>query len=201
MTLPGPGAASAAALEFGEHFFGGAVEVDADADAGGQLDLDIFERADGTDGDLRCGIVVAHEDAAHEHGRFDLQLALQALVVAREADEVDFSGGVFERGLRVEFLIALAFLHAQAKDHAGDLNFVGGVGLLAPGALGRLAFEGFGGGDDAGEIAELLGVFVERMAGDEEAEDLFFIGEADAFFPVGDVGQIVGCCGRGRALR
>ena len=146
-------------------------------------------------------IVVAHEDAADEDGGFDLQLALQALVVAREADEVDFAGGVFEGGLGVEFLIALALLDAQADDHSGDLDFVGGVGLLAPGALGRFALEGFGGGDDAGEVAELLGVLVERMAGDEEAEDLFFIGEADAFFPVGDVRAGRRRCGRGRALR
>ena len=70
--------------------------------------------------------------------------------------------------------------------------------ISSPGSLScpsarsaRLALDGFGDGNDAGKIANLFGVLVERVAGDEEAQHFLFIGEALALFPVGDVGQIV----------
>ena len=68
-------------------------------------------------------------------------------------------------------------------------------------ALRRLAFKGFGDGDDAGKIAQFFGVLVERMAGDKEAQHLFFVGEPLAFFPVGDLGQFIGAAALARALR
>ena len=93
--------------------------------------------------------------------------------------------------LRIELLVALALLHAQAVDDAGYLDFIPGITVFAPAALGRLALDGFGDGNDGGKIANFFGVLVERVAGDEEAQHFLFIGEAHALFPIGDVGQIV----------
>ncbi len=74
---------------------------------------------------------------------------------------------------------------------AGYLDLVRRIVLLAPAPFSRLAFDGFGDGDHSGQIAELFGILVERVAGDKEAEDFFFVGKAVAFFPVSPVGQIV----------
>ena len=73
----------------------------------GQLHLHFFERLDAADGDLGRGILFAHDCSADQHRRFDLQLLGQPLVVARKADQIDLAAGVFERGLRVKFLVAL----------------------------------------------------------------------------------------------
>ena len=40
----GTGRGVGGAFQFGEHLLGGALKVDADAHAGGQLDLHFFER-------------------------------------------------------------------------------------------------------------------------------------------------------------
>ena len=50
-------------------------------------------------------------------------------------------------------------------------------------------------------LRDLLGVLVQRVAGDKEAEHFFFVGEAIALFPVGHARQIVARCDRGRAPR
>ena len=126
------------ALQLGKHLIRGALEIDADADAGRQLDLHFFQRLDAADGDLGRGVFFLHDAAANEHRRLDLELRAEPLVVAREADQVDLAAGVFERGLGVELLIALALLHAQAVDDAGHLDFVAGIAVFAPAAFGGL---------------------------------------------------------------
>src|ERR1035438_7194045 len=178
-------------LEAGEHFFCCAIEIDADADSGGELYLNILKSLDRADRNLWCGIFVAHQNSAHDDGRFNLQLPLQALIIARETDEVDFSCRVFKSCLGIEFLIALTLLYTKPNDHSGNLDIICRVRLLAPGSLRRLALKGLGSGNDSGEIVQLLGVFIERMAADEEAKHFLFVGEPLAFFPVGYAGQVV----------
>ena len=153
--------------------------------------MDIVERLDHVDRDFWRCIFVAHQNAANKHWRFNLELLLQALIVARKADDIDFACCILKRGLGIEFLIAFALLHAHAAKRTRDHDLVGRVGRLAPDALGWLAFERFGNGDDACKVAQFFCIFIQRMAGDKEAQHFLFVGQADAFFPVRNLGQVV----------
>src|ERR1700679_3623607 len=75
-----------------KHLFGSAVAADADANAGGYLDLHRIERLDGDDGELGRGVFFTHERAADEHGCFYFELLGQPLVIAAEGDELDLGG-------------------------------------------------------------------------------------------------------------
>src|SRR4051794_14584411 len=76
-------------------------------------------------------------------------------------------------------------------NNSGNLDLVGGIGVFAPTALRRFALKRFGGGDDTREVLDFVGVLIEGMPGDEESEYFFFIRETLAFFPLGDLRQIM----------
>ena len=75
--------------------------------------------------------------------------------------------------------------------HTGDLDFVGGVSILAPAPLGGLALQRFGSRNHAAQILDLVRILVQRMPGYKEAQHFFFVGQPLALFPVRNLGQIV----------
>ncbi len=184
--LAGAGGGAEEQVELGEELGVGAVERNADAEGVGQLDFDVFEGLDAGDGELWGGVFVATEGAADEDGDVDLELLGELFVGLREGDEFDLADGVLEAGGGVHLAGALGFGDLEAGDDACDLNLVGSLFAAAAvedGGLG-LHLAGGGGVDDF-EVAELVAVLVEGVAGDEEAEDVLFVLEAGVFVPVG----------------
>src|SRR5260370_42383094 len=100
------------------------VERDLDAEGVGQLDLDVFERLNVRDGELRGGVFFTAQDTANDDGDVDLQLVFELFVVGGEGDELDLADGVFERGLGVEFAGAVGFGYLEACHDDGDLDLV-----------------------------------------------------------------------------
>ena len=133
--------------------------------------------------------------AADDYGDVDLEFVGELFVVLREGDEFDLADGVFEGGLGVEFAGALGLGDLEAGDDAGDGDFVlrvlrrggrsGGSGFISQAVAVSTTLH----------VAELLAVLVHRVAGDEEAEDFFFVLQAGVLVPLGDAGERVFGCG------
>ena len=170
-----------------------------DAKRFGQLDLHVFQRLDGRDGKLGRRVLFSAQHAADQHRNIDLQLLGQLLVGLRKGDQVDLADRIFERGLRVHLAGALRLRHLQAGDHAGDLRSRSAARCSPP--RRKTCGSGFisqrGRGVDDLQVAELLAVLVQRVAGDEEAEHLLLVLQARVLIPVRSVGQ--GVVARGRS--
>ena len=94
----------------------------------------------------------------------------------------DRAGQVLQRSLRVKIAL-LRFQHAQIGDDSGRGKRFIFTGRRFHGAQFR--------GRKRAQVFQLVAIFIERMSGDEEAENLFFIGKTHVLVPVGSVGQAV----------
>ena len=135
------------------------------------------------DGDLWTGALFHAHAGLHQHGDFLLQNDLQLLVRLRENNGLDGPGHVFQDGLGVEIAFA-RFQHFYLAENAGGNHHF--IALQAGGHCAE-SLHGLG-----AEVFQLFPVFFQRMPGDEEAQDLFFIGQALVLLPFGDGGQLLG---------
>src|ERR1019366_4932274 len=127
---------------------------------------------------LRGRIIFAAQDSADQYRNIDLQLVRELLIGGRKGNEFNLADSVFQRRLRVHLTRTPRFCDLKPRDYAGDLYL---VWLLvgAPSKYLRLGLHlARGCGVDDLEVAQLLAVLVERMAGDEEAEDFLFVLQA-----------------------
>ena len=86
--------------------------------------------------------------------------------------------------LRVE-IAALGFQHAQVGDDAGG----GDVLVLAGGSSWRADLCGA----ERAQVFEFVAIFLQRMAGDEEAENFLFVGEALCVRPSREYWEACSC--------
>ena len=137
-----------------------------------------FERHDLLHGNLGRGVFFGQHQAADEDGFIFVERWVEALVLRRKQQGFD---GAFEI-LNLHRGPGFAFAGALADD-GGENAAQGDFGAF------REAFEirrRVG-----GEFGDFVFVLIERMAGDVEAQHLFFAGEFFGAGPIGDFGKRV----------